>query len=196
MRRILDRYILREIIASWVVVTGVLLVVAVLVLVFVHVDRVVVAQGRLAGGASAVRAPSDGRIERVLVRCGDVVHPGDAPLLRLPYWGGRLLFGGSETAARHTGYLEGALLAAARLAGELGRLAMAGPAAQPAAAAAQREATLERLRTCVQASIADWRAGLLAEYRRQLHVVLSGPHGGGAITQRVLHIALGLAWRA
>lgn len=61
--------------------TGLLLVVALLVLVFVHVDRVVVAQGRLAGGASAVRAPSDGRIERVLVRCGDVVHPGDALLV-------------------------------------------------------------------------------------------------------------------
>ena len=125
------------------------------------------------------------------------VHPGDAPLLRLPYWGGRLLFGGSETAARHAGYLEGALLAAARLAGELGRLAMTGTAVQAVAApAAEREATLERLRACLQAPIADWRAGLLAEYRRQLHVVLSGPHGGAAITQRALLGTIGTLYVA
>ncbi|WP_234414051.1 FAD-dependent oxidoreductase [Ideonella sp. A 288] len=43
-------------------------------------------------------------------------HPvyGHAGLTE-PLWGGRLLFGGSETAARGGGYLEGALNAAARL---------------------------------------------------------------------------------
>lgn len=43
-------------------------------------------------------------------------HPryGD-PLLTQPHWGGRLWFGGSETASHGGGYLEGALVAAARL---------------------------------------------------------------------------------
>jgi monoamine oxidase len=40
---------------------------------------------------------------------------GSDPRLRQPHWGGRLLFGGSETAERSGGYLEGALNAAARL---------------------------------------------------------------------------------
>lgn len=48
------------------------------------------------------------------------VHPlyGDARLTA-PQWDGRLLLGGSETAARSGGYLEGALEAAARLAGQI-----------------------------------------------------------------------------
>lgn len=49
---------------------------------FVPVDRVVAASGLLIGGSTAVRAPLDGRIERVLVRSGDPVRPGD-PLLVL-----------------------------------------------------------------------------------------------------------------
>ncbi len=49
---------------------------------FLPVDRVVAASGLLTGGSSAVRAPLDGRIERVLVRSGDSVRPGD-PLLVL-----------------------------------------------------------------------------------------------------------------
>lgn len=118
----------------------------------------------------------------------EAVHPGDAPLLRLPYWGGRLLFGGSETAARHAGYLEGALLAAARLAGDLARLAVA--------PAADANAALARLRACLQVPIADWRTGLLAEYRRQLHVVLSSAHGGAAITQRALLGTIGTLYTA
>lgn len=64
-----------------VVSTGLLALATILVLVFVHVDRVVVARGKLAGGALAVRAPADGRIERVLVKNGEVVHPGDALLV-------------------------------------------------------------------------------------------------------------------
>ncbi|HMX53132.1 MAG TPA: amine oxidase, partial [Plasticicumulans sp.] len=52
------------------------------------------------------------------------------------------------------------------------------------------------LRACLQAPIADWRAGLLAEYRRQLHVVLSGPHGGAAITQRALLGTVGTLYAA
>ena len=48
------------------------------------------------------------------------LHPlyGDARLAE-PQWGGRLLFGGSESAGRSGGYLEGALEAAARIAAVL-----------------------------------------------------------------------------
>jgi monoamine oxidase len=43
-------------------------------------------------------------------------HPTSGPSgLTEPLWNGRLLFGGSETAARGSGYLEGALNAAARV---------------------------------------------------------------------------------
>jgi monoamine oxidase len=40
-------------------------------------------------------------------------------MLRIPYWNGRLHFGGSETAAFGGGYMEGALEAAGRLRREL-----------------------------------------------------------------------------
>jgi monoamine oxidase len=43
-------------------------------------------------------------------------HPTSGPtILTEPLWSGRLLFGGSETAVRGSGYLEGALNAAARV---------------------------------------------------------------------------------
>jgi monoamine oxidase len=55
-----------------------------------------------------------------LDRVGDAAHPDYAhPLLRIPYWNGRLHLGGSETAAYGGGYMEGALEAAGRLRREL-----------------------------------------------------------------------------
>ncbi len=51
-------------------------------LLLVPLDRVVAATGFLAGGSTAVRAPLDARIERVLVEPGDAVQPGD-PLIVL-----------------------------------------------------------------------------------------------------------------
>lgn len=50
------------------------------------------------------------------------------PLLRRPLWGGKLHLGGSETARRGAGYLEGALEAARRIDRELGRISVALPA--------------------------------------------------------------------
>jgi monoamine oxidase len=55
-----------------------------------------------------------------LDRTGIEAHPDYAnPMLRIPYWNGRLHFGGSETAAFGGGYMEGALEAAGRLRREL-----------------------------------------------------------------------------
>lgn len=48
----------------------------------------------------------------------DVSHRAD-PRLSAALWDGRVLLGGSETAADHAGYLEGALIAASRLEGQL-----------------------------------------------------------------------------
>jgi monoamine oxidase len=42
--------------------------------------------------------------------------PQAAPVLRRPHWGGRLFFGGTETARQAAGHMEGALESAARLA--------------------------------------------------------------------------------
>ena len=47
------------------------------------------------------------------------------PALREALWGGRLRFGGSETAAAYPGYMDGAVEAAGRCAGELLRPALA-----------------------------------------------------------------------
>lgn len=48
----------------------------------------------------------------------DLSHRAD-PRLSVALWDGRVLLGGSETAADHAGYLEGALIAASRLEGQL-----------------------------------------------------------------------------
>ncbi|MBQ0933058.1 FAD-dependent oxidoreductase [Ideonella sp. 4Y11] len=62
----------------------------------------------------------------------DEAHAGPAwssEWLRQPLWEGRLLLGGSETARRHAGHLEGALQAAARLKQQVDTLwAAKGPA--------------------------------------------------------------------
>lgn len=100
------------------------------------------------------------------------------PLLRRALWGGRLFLGGSETAARGAGYLEGALEAARRIERALCRgnplseidLATAdGPAARNTArlarfsswVAAQGDAALDDYRRRIT-------AGLAAQQREQL----------------------------
>jgi len=51
-----------------------------------------------------------------LDRTAPPAHPEFAPpLLREPHWGGRLYFGGAETASHGNGYLEGAVTAALRI---------------------------------------------------------------------------------
>ncbi len=58
------------------------LVVAIALLLFVRVDRVVVARGRLAGGSVAITAPQSGLVQRVFVRPGERVQRG-RPLIEL-----------------------------------------------------------------------------------------------------------------
>lgn len=65
-----------------VLATTALLLACGLALLWLPVDRVVSASGVLAGGSTAVRAPLDARVERVLVRSGERVRAGD-PLLVL-----------------------------------------------------------------------------------------------------------------
>jgi monoamine oxidase len=78
------------------------------------------------------------------------------PVLSLPYWDGKLLFGASETARYGGGYLDGALDAAARLQGQL----------------AQLPANLECL-----ARFGEWvsarRSSAFEQYQRSLHRHLS-----------------------
>ena len=65
-------------------------------------------------------------------------HPAYGhPLLAQAHWGGRLLFGGSETARQGGGYLEGALSAAARLRRSLLETTVVNPATASAASTAQ-----------------------------------------------------------
>jgi monoamine oxidase len=53
------------------------------------------------------------------------------PMLRRPLWDGRLYLGGSETASRGAGYLEGAIEAARRIERELSRMVAADAAKKP-----------------------------------------------------------------
>lgn len=88
------------------------------------------------------------------------------PLLRRPAWQGRLLFGGSESAAVGAGYLEGALDAAMRIARELA----------PSVADAAERATAGGNAACI-ARFAAWvaarRGEALPHYRRHLNQELA-----------------------
>lgn len=105
-------------------------------------------------------------------------EPGAATdTLQLPQWGGRLLFGGSETAQRGTGYLEGALGAAARLRHLL---------QQPQVSAeAANDAQLRLFGDWV----AEQRGQAVARYRQRLHLALSHQQDA-QLTQRALIDAL------
>jgi len=109
-------------------------------------------------------------------------HPDyDTPALRAAYWGGRLHFGGAETAAQHGGYLEGALEAAARIARRCLN------AAEVAASGGDTMlASVDPFDSFI-----DWveqRRGQLAEdYRGRLNAVLAS----GQNAQATLHALLG-----
>jgi len=113
----------------------------------------------------------------------EVVHPGEPsnPMLRRAIWQGKLMFGGSETAVRGAGYLEGALDAAARVAGLLveGRAALRQAAISEIAVrlpAARNAESLERFSIWVAARgevVFDsyrqrLKRSLMAENREQL----------------------------
>ncbi|HET7538515.1 MAG TPA: FAD-dependent oxidoreductase [Polyangiaceae bacterium] len=76
--------------------------------------------GPLPEGALPPRV-QDWASERFTAAALDLEQPALEPklasaLVREPFWNGRLLFAGSETAARHPGHMEGALEAALRIA--------------------------------------------------------------------------------
>ncbi|WP_051357104.1 flavin monoamine oxidase family protein [Azorhizobium doebereinerae] len=101
---------------------------------------------------------------------GEHVDQGH-PLLRRPLWEGRLHLGGSETAARGAGYLEGALEAARRIERALLRPGADVPlaAVPPADAADANAASLARLAAWVAAQSDP----ALDAYRRHLTADLS-----------------------
>lgn len=101
-------------------------------------------------------------------------HPqyGDAQLAEA-HWGGRLFFGGSETARQGGGYMEGALNAAGRIRKSLLATSAAGARPREAANEAKVDAHngqhLERFALWVQTE----RGHALNRYRERLHQALS-----------------------
>lgn len=110
-------------------------------------------------------------------------HPryGNAGLDQ-PQWQGRLLFGGSETARRGGGYLEGALSAAARLREQLAQRV---PTGRPAAA---NDAHADPFAPWLQ-WVGGQREDALQRYRREVHQSLAR-QDDDQLTQRALLGAL------
>ncbi len=93
------------------------------------------------------------------------MHPHyGAPALMWGHWGGKLFFGGTETAADQGGYLEGALNAAARIERQL--------TGEPAAMTAASESNAASL-----AAFAEWvasrREAAFQNYRQRLNFALA-----------------------
>ena len=110
---------------------------------------------------------------------GRVEHSGlSNPLLRRAIWSQKLYFGGSETASRAAGYMEGALEAAQRIARDVLRATQSAPSALPVTGGheALNADSLARFAIWVgaQADVAfdDYRrqlnAGLAAQQKEQL----------------------------
>lgn len=93
-----------------------------------------------------------------------------SPHLRRPFWDGRLLLAGTETAAAHAGHMEGALDAARRVERALLR-ALPGAPADPADldGAARNDASLQRF----SAFVATRQDAAFEAYRRRLVAALS-----------------------
>ncbi len=113
------------------------------------------------------------------------IHPEYGhPSLRLPQWGGKLHFGGSETASYGGGYLEGALEAAERIRRVLtshqtiARL-------EPRTITHQNEIGLARF----SGWVGEQRGRVFERYRRQLNRNLAHPHKA-QITQRAVLAAM------
>ncbi|QSA99301.1 FAD-dependent oxidoreductase [Methylococcus sp. EFPC2] len=102
------------------------------------------------------------------------------PSLRLPQWGGRLHFGGSETASYGGGYLEGALEAAARIQRAVSQ-APTVTRLEPRTLTTQNETSLARFGEWVGAQ----RGEILERYRKQLHRKLAAQYKE-QITQRAV----------
>jgi monoamine oxidase len=87
------------------------------------------------------------------------------PALRRAQWGGKLHFGGSETASYGGGYLEGALEAAARIQRALGDSAASAVSRDLVTSPAANDACLESFRAWVDAE----RSVAFERYQRQLN---------------------------
>jgi len=108
-------------------------------------------------------------------RDGPAEYPQAGALLRQAHWGGRLYFGGSESAAHGAGHMEGALEAAARIGRSLApACAASGTPAKPADALAQ-----------FAAIVSACRAQAPARYRQHLTRQLSTQQTE-QLTQRAL----------
>jgi monoamine oxidase len=107
---------------------------------------------------------------------GDSDHTGDvaSPMLRRPLWDKKLYLGGSETAARNAGYLEGALDAARRVERALTALdakkSSADPTdSEPYADLPVNEASLARFTAWVDAQT----DAVMEDYRRRVNRALA-----------------------
>ena len=100
------------------------------------------------------------------------------PALRRVYWGGRLYFGGSETAAHGVGHMEGALEAAARIARAL---------APPVALHTETHvpATAGEALACFAAAVSAQRERAPSHYRQNLTRLLTGQQAQ-QVTQHAL----------
>ncbi len=122
---------------------------------------------------------------------GGVGHPQyGLPVLAEAQWQGRLYLGGTETAARGGGYLEGALAAAARLrkqllAGSSQATSRPSQAANDAQLDADNDRQLQVFADWVQAA----RGHALARYRDQVHAALS-KQDADQLTQKAVLLAM------
>jgi monoamine oxidase len=121
---------------------------------------------------------------------GGVGHPQyGLPVLAEGHWQGRLYLGGTETASRGGGYLEGALNAAGRLRKQL----MAGglPAARSREAANDGQLDADNDRQLK--AFADWvgsvRGHALEHYRERVHTALS-QQDADQLTQKAIIAAM------
>lgn len=106
------------------------------------------------------------------------------PSLRLPQWGGKLHFGGSETATYGGGYMEGALEASARIQRALGQIQPV-TRLEPRTSTTQNETSLVRFGEWVAAQ----RGEALERYRRQLNRKMADQYKE-QITQRAVLAAM------
>ncbi len=123
---------------------------------------------------------------------GGVGHPQyGLPVLAEAHWQGRLYLGGTETAARGGGYLEGALAAAARLRRQLLVPGQGQAASRPSEAANDGKLDAENDRQLQV--FADWvqqaRSHALTRYREHVHTALS-QQDADQLTQKAVINAL------
>lgn len=106
--------------------------------------------------------------------------PQSDPLLRRPHWGGRLFFGGTETARQAAGHMEGALESAARLTDFLRPIRHIGPLG-----AGGLDEALSRFHEWV----ANERSQAMPRYRQHLSQMLSR-QDRDRVTQRAVLAAV------